>query len=205
MNKRIAGSVLCALFIAAAGAEQAVAQAAWDAPVLLPPRVQAGTGLYLIDAHGAGLGVLGTWRGAGGPQRLGFRFGVAERSGESGVAVLGGVDASALLATVSPAFPLDIAWFAGFGAGAGRWTRVTVPFGLSIGRSFSDAGFTMTPYLAPRLVVDGLFGRHPHGDSSLELDMAVDLGLELRFQPGWRFSFGASLGGRDALAFGIVF
>lgn len=87
MKLRVAAIVLCCTLGMAADGK---AQVAWDSPLLLPPNPQPGTGLYLMDAHRAGLGVLGTWRGPG--QGIGFRLGIAEGRAGNGIAVLGGVD-----------------------------------------------------------------------------------------------------------------
>jgi hypothetical protein len=37
----------------------------------------------------------------------------------------------------------------------------------------------------------------------MDLDGAVDLGLDLAFSQGWTFRFGAALGGREALGVGF--
>jgi hypothetical protein len=197
MRIRAAVITFC-LALALAG--EARAQVAWDSPILLPPRPEAGTGIYLLDAHRAGLGVLGTWRGPG--QNIGLRLGIAEGR-RDGVAILGGIDLVSALATAGPAFPLDISWFTGVGAGMDDWVLVTVPLGLSLGRTFHGDGVRFTPYLAPRLLLDGHFDR---GDrDGLELNLAIDLGFDLSFQPAWSLRFGASVGDRGGLAVGILF
>jgi hypothetical protein len=42
------------------------------------------------------------------------------------------------------------------------------------------------------------------GDNT-NLDLAVDLGLDLRFSPNFTVRFGATLGDREAVAIGLVF
>lgn len=191
-------AVLGALLLAG----EARAQVVWDSPILQPPRPVVGTGLYLMDAHGAGLGILGTWRGA--PTGMGARLGLAD--GSDGIAVLGGIDMVAPLATVSADFPLDISWFTGIGAGYNQWFVLSAPLGLTIGRTFGAPDVRFTPYLAPALVVDAHLGRDAPDDSNeLRLGLAVDLGIDVGFQPGWIVRFGAGLGDRGGLAIGIVF
>jgi hypothetical protein len=192
-------TLLCALALVG----EARAQVVWDSPMLVSPRTVAGTGLYLVEPHRAGLGILGTWRGA--PHGLGFRLGVADGGGD-GIAVLGGVDMVAPLATVSPDFPLDLSWYSGIGAGYDRWLVVTVPLGLTIGRTFGAPDLRFTPYLSPRLVADAHLDRDPPDERNrLRLGLAVDLGVDLAFQPGWTIRFGAGLGDRGGIGIGIIF
>lgn len=200
MKIRMSGlTLLCMLALAG----ETRAQVVWDSPMLLSPRTAAGTGVYLIDAHRAGVGVLGTWRGT--PQGLGFRIGIAD-GGSDGIAILAGVDMAAPLTTVSPDFPLDISWFSGIGAGYDDWLVLSVPLGLTIGRTFTAPEVRFTPYLVPRVVADAQLGRDPPDDrNELRLQLGVDLGLDLAFQPGWTIRFGAGLGDRRGLGIGIIF
>jgi hypothetical protein len=199
MKLRILGfTALCTLAVAADGRAQVV----WDSPMLLPPRPVVGTGLYLMDPHGAGLGVLGTWRGV--PGGMGLRLGIAD--GSDGIAIMGGVDMVAPLVTVSPEFPLDISWFTGIGAGYDRWLVISVPLGLTIGRTVHAPDVRFTPYLAPALVADARLGRDsPRDRNELKLGLAMDLGIDVAFQPGWIVRFAAGIGDRHGLAIGIVF
>jgi hypothetical protein len=189
----------CAFGMAADG----WAQVAWDSPLLLPPNPEAGTGLYLIDAHRAGVGALGTWRGPG--QGTGFRLGIADGRGD-GIAIFGGIDMVAPLATASAAFPLDISWLIGAGAGYDRWLTVSVPLGLTLGRTIHGDGVRFTPYFSPRLNLDAQFARDPPRDrNSLDLGLAVDIGIDVAFQPTWTLRIGGSLGDRSGVAVGIQF
>jgi hypothetical protein len=64
------------------------------------------------------------------------------------------------------------------------------------------------PYATPRLVLDGSFGRKDAEGENIDqmrLGLAVDLGVEVAFQPGWRIGFGGTLGSRSALALGLAF
>jgi hypothetical protein len=183
------------------------AQVAWDSPLLLPPRPQPGLGIFLADMHGAGLGVLGTWRST--TWNYGLRFGLADGRGDEDAAVFGGVDYMGPVNTASSDFPLDVDWVLGVGAGIGDGVRMSIPIGLSLGFSFQGEDARFIPYFTPRVIVDALFGRDDR-DSELDLDLAVDLGLDLRFMRGGPLAgrsirFGATVGDRDALAVGIVF
>jgi hypothetical protein len=186
-------------------AAEARAQVAWDSPLFLPPRPEAGTGIYLVDAHKAGIGVLGTWRGT--PQGLGMRLGIADGRGPGGgIAIFGGADVSGLIATVGPELPFDMAWVAGAGVGYDRWLVVSIPGGLSLGRTFTTPEVRFTPYLTPRVALDAHLGRERvDGGSGLEMNFAVDLGVDLVFQPEWTLRVGASLGQRNGVGVGVRF
>lgn len=202
---KYARSLGMGLVLTLALAGQAAAQAAWDSPLLLPPRPTPGFGIYLIEAHGARLGALGTWR-SGGVGSVGFRLGIADRPG--GLSAFGGIDFSGTMTRASSDFPLDISWVAGAGAGVGRWLRVSFPFGVSLGHTFTGDGIRFTPYLSPRLVLDGRFGRNrPRGwdNDRLDLGFAADLGIDVDPGSGWLIRFGGTFGDRDAIAVGIVF
>lgn len=200
MKLRVVGLALCC---ALGLVTEARAQTAWDSPTLLPPRVGPGMGLYLVDVSGGGIGVLGTWRGT--PLGTGLRFGVAEGRGGDGIAVLGGLDFMGPLVRVSPDFPLDVSWLVGVGLGHSDWTLVSVPFGLTLGRTFTAPDVSFTPYITPKVIVDAHLGRGPNDDNDLELEFDLDLGVDVAFQPGWAIRFGAGLGSRSGIAIGIVF
>jgi hypothetical protein len=185
----------------------ASAQAAWDSPLLLPPRPQPGLGIFLADMEGGGLGVLGTWRST--TWDYGLRFGLAEGSGDEDLAVFGGADFMGPINTASSDFPLDIDWVVGAGAGIGDGVRLSVPVGLTLGYSIQGEDARFIPYATPRVVLDAFLGGDDR-DEDLDLGIAVDLGLDLRLMRGGALAgksirVGASIGDRDALAIGIVF
>jgi hypothetical protein len=200
MKLRVLGLTVCCM-LAMAG--EARAQVVWDSPTLIPPRAPAGTGIYLIDTHGARLGVLGTWRAV--TNGTGFRLGVSEGRGGDGIAVFGGVDFVTPLVTVSPDFPLDISWFTGVGAGYADWLVISVPLGITLGRTVGAPDVRFTPYLAPKVIADVHLGRGPGNDNELALNLDVDLGFDIQFPPGWMIRIGAGLGNRSGLAVGILF
>lgn len=204
MKKFCTTVLLAAALVLPAGAS---AQTAWDSPLLLPPRPQPGLGLYLADMHGGGLGVLGAWRSS--TWNYGLRFGISEGSGDEDVAVFGGVDYTGLINTATSDFPLDVDWVFGAGAGIGDGVLVSVPLGLTLGFSFQGEDARFVPYMTPRVVLDAFAGNDTR-DNGLDLDFAVDVGLDLRLMRGGPMAgksirFGASLGDRDALAVGVVF
>lgn len=202
--KKLCTTVLLAVaLVLPAGAS---AQTAWDSPLLLPPRPQPGLGIYLADMHAGGLGVLGAWRSS--TWNYGLRFGLSEGSGDEDVAVFGGVDYTGLINTATSDFPLDVDWLLGAGAGISDGVRFSVPLGLTLGVSFQGEDARFVPFMTPRVVLDAFFGNDARG-SALDLDLAVDVGLDLRLMrgpmAGKSIRFAASLGDRDALAVGVVF
>ncbi|HEX7119273.1 MAG TPA: hypothetical protein VF212_10820 [Longimicrobiales bacterium] len=189
-----------ALGLTLAGAGSAAAQVAWDSPMLMVPRGQTGLGLFLMEAAGGDLGFMGTWRAASG-RGLGLRIGIAEDNTDD-IAVFGGVDFASPLTRASNEFPLDVDWVLGAGASVGDDFVLSIPAGITVGRTLDADGARFVPYATPRVILDAFFG---DGDDELELDVAVDLGVELAFERAWAIRFGATLGDRDALAIGIVF
>jgi hypothetical protein len=178
-------------------------QVAWDGPLLSSPSAPSGWGVYLTDpSHGSGIGVLGTWNG-GGP--LGFRLGLAEGRRDD-LAVYGGVDLAGALVRASSDFPLDMDWVTGAGLGVGDAMLLSFPLGLSLGRAVSADGVWFNPYVTPRVVLDAWMGTSRPRDE-LDMRIAVDLGIDLAFDPGWAIRFGATLGKRNvrALAVGASF
>ncbi len=200
MRKRIGWSLAAGALALVMTAPGAQAQVAWDSPGLVAPSTPAGWGVYLVDPHpGSGIGVLSTFRGSSGPG-VGYRIGLAEdRRGD--LSVFGGVDLSGMLLRASNDFPLDIAWVTGLGLGLGDRAVVSAPLGVSLGRALESDGVWFNPYVAPRVVLDARFG----SGSGLDLHLAVDLGIDVSFDPGWAVRFGGTLGDRNALAIGLSF
>jgi hypothetical protein len=199
MKKYVLALTLGAL-LATAG--QASAQVAWDAPFLMPPKQEAGFGLYLTDPDPGNLGFVGTWRSGSGAPALGFRLGFANDWRDK-LTVLGGVDVSGALTRSTSEFPLDIDWIFGAGMGIGRFARISFPLGISAGHTFVGDGVRFTPYLTPRIALDARMGGGL--DSHVDMSFAMDLGLDIAFRPTWRIRFGGTIGDREAVALGIVF
>ncbi|HEX6307119.1 MAG TPA: hypothetical protein VFZ69_02960 [Longimicrobiales bacterium] len=204
MRKLRSSVVLLVAFLIPSGVR---AQAAWDAPLLLPPQPQPGLGLFLADMDGGGLGVLGTWRSS--TWNYGLRFGLSEGSGDEDLAVFGGVDYMGFINSASTDFPVDVDWVLGVGAGISDGVRISAPAGVTLGLSLQSETARFVPYLTPRVVLDAFLGGN--ADDDLDLGLAVDIGLDVRLLgvggplSGNSIRFGASLGDRDALALGIVF
>lgn len=200
MRRSIVGPLVAALVLLGA-AVPVRAQVAWDAPFLVAPSTPAGWGIFLADpAPGDGIGVLTTWRGGG---RYGFRLGLAE-DGVDDVAVYGGIDATGPLVRASQDFPLDMNWVVGAGLSAAGDVLLSFPAGISLGRAVEAEGVWFNPYVSPRVVLDAWLGREGQGDD-LNLDFALDLGVDVAFDPGWAIRFGASLADRSSLAIGFSF
>lgn len=118
------------------------------------------------------------------------------------LAAFGGVDFSGLLVSHNRDFPLDMVWVGGLGLGAGHDAILTVPFGLSLGRTLRSEDTWLNLYFTPRFVLDAFLGENTRDD--LDLGMAVDLGFDLGFGEGWALRFGASVGDREGVAVGLA-
>jgi len=200
IRRALVQSVAGAAFLFAGG--EAAGQVAWDAPLLTPPNPRPGWGVYLTDPAGGGdIGVMSTWRGSG---LLGFRIGIADARRNDGLAVFGGVDMTGHILRASSDFPLDIAWVAGAGLGAGDNVLVSFPLGLTMGRDLVADGIRFTPYITPRVVLDAWFGSDRPNDD-LSLDFALDIGADIAFSPSWAIRFAGTVGDRDAVAIGVSF
>jgi hypothetical protein len=193
--------LLTTITLATAIAAPLGAQVSWDSPMLVSPGSPLGWGVYLVDPWpGNGIGVMGTWRPGG---IAGYRIGLAEGRGDD-LAVFGGVDLSGSLIRVSGDFPLDMDWVSGVGLGFGDNGLLSIPLGVSLGRVIDADGVRINPYLSPRIVVDAWLGGDPPGRrDDLDLELAVDLGLDISFAPSWAIRFGGTLGDREAIAIGV--
>lgn len=180
----------------------AESQVAWDGPMLMAPGAPAGWGFHLVDPHpGGGLGGLVTWRSDPAPVGLGFRVGLFEGRRDD-LALVGGVDFSGRVHRGTGEVPFDVIWFAGVGAGIDDDVLLSFPAGLSLGWSFQGDNVAFRPYVAPRLVLDAFLG--DDRDDDLDLGAAVEVGLDLAFDPSWAIRAAGSFGDRDAVSIGIV-
>jgi len=169
----------------------------WDSPFMVAPRPPAGLGLYLVDVAGGDVGFMARWQPTS--TSWAIRGGIADSYDD--VALFGGVDISGALTRSRYEFPLDIDWVFGVGATIVPDFIISVPLGLTVGHTFTGDGTRFTPYLTPRIIMDAFFEGPKDG---LDLDFAADLGVDVRFQPGWAVRFGATLGDREALGIGVV-
>jgi hypothetical protein len=180
----------------------AKAQIAWDAPLYVGSESPAGWGLYLVDAaRGSGVGILSTFRSQDGPG-LGWRILLGEDRSKK-LAVAGGADFSGMLIKHRDDFPVDLFWVTGAGLGIGEAVLISVPIGLGVARTLEADGVSFHPYLTPRVILDAPLGGDE--DNEMALRFGVDLGVDLSFDPGWAFRFGATIGDRTATAIGISF
>lgn len=199
MRSKICAGLLVG--VAAFLAPSAVAaQVAWDSPMLMPPAAAPGFGIFLLGPAGGDLGVLGTYRAPS--WNFGIRGGIAEESGQDDIAILAGFDFNGALTRSSTEFPLDFDWVLGAGFSVGDDFLLSFPLGLTAGHSFRAEDVIFTPYGTPRVVLDAFFGDN---DDRVDLDFALDLGLDLRFTPELAVRFGGTIGDRSAVAIGLVF
>lgn len=168
--------------------------------MLMPPAVAPGFGIFLLGPAGGDLGVLGTYRAPS--WNFGIRGGIAEESDRDDIAFLAGLDLNGALTRSSTEFPLDVDWVLGAGFSVGDDFLLSFPLGLTVGHTFPDEDVQFTPYATPRVVLDAFFG---DDDDRVDLDFALDLGLDLRFTSDLVVRFGGTIADRSAVAIGLVF
>lgn len=174
------------------------AQAVWDAPSFMYPGAPWGLTLALTDqSPGSGLGLLALWRRSAAPVGLGFRAGISEAPGDD-VFALFGVDVSGSLTRALGTRGPAAIWWSGAGVSVGNDLIASLPLGVAFRWAWQGDGFTVAPWVGGHLAMDVRLGDR----SDLDLDAAVDLGMDMVF-PGWVIRVGAALGGRDALAIGV--
>lgn len=193
--KRIVFALLTLTFAPTAASAQIV----WDAPTMLRPGAPSGLSVLLHEPYpGNELGALVIWRQSPAPVGLGFRAGLAEdASGE--LAASFGLDVSGPLTGIDEGGDTQAMWWAGAGLGVGDELVATFPVGLVLGWNLESDGVVFSPNIGGHIALDILTGP---GDD-LDLDGAFDLGVDLGFNSGVQARFGASLGGREALAVGL--
>jgi hypothetical protein len=124
------------------------------------------------------------------------------------LAVFGGIDLRAIIATHTEDQPLDLAWVGGIGAGAPtnseRIATISLPMAVAAGRSWSSGSVWIAPYVSLGVAFD----LHVGADSpeeEFDWSPTADVGLDLALDAGRRFvvRVGASLGARHAVAVGL--
>lgn len=181
-----------------ATASSAAAQS-WETPSFLGPRPGADLGIYLVDSDFGDLGVQGIWRQTD-AMNLGLRLGFVDAPDD---AIQLGVETWGPVAVDSEEFPLDVAWTAGVGASINGLTTVTIPAGITIGKTFDVGTLPVQAYGHPRLALVA-FENPVNDDLELELDAEMDLGLDLFIGDGVTLRVGATLGDFDALGIGLA-
>jgi hypothetical protein len=186
------------------------AQVAWDAPRLLGPESPGGLGVYWLRASSLEVetdAAMGTWGLPGTDGRIVLRGGAGVDE-EDRVSAFGGVDLRAPLARHTSEQPLDLAWHAGVGAGGGaqdgQYLVVSVPMGISAGRSWTSGSVWLAPYASVGVVLDLNFGDDAP-DDEFGVTPAVDVGVDVALDPDRDFVIrtAISLGDRQAFAIGL--
>jgi hypothetical protein len=167
---------------------------------MMRPGAPSGLSVLLMEAHPSDeLGALVLWRNRAAPAGLGFRAGVADGAGGD-LAVMFGVDISGSLGRLgSGGGQPDVIWWSGAGVGVGNEAVVSVPLGLVLGWQVAEESVSFAPHVGGHASLDFITGS---GDD-VDVDATVDLGVDLGFGSGFVARFGASVGGRDALGFGV--
>lgn len=184
MNNRLCG-LLVLVAGCLAGAPSVAAQV--FTPTFQPPLGGGNVGVYLSD-FGDDLAVEGIFRRGGRSSDLGFRIGVAD-AGDA--AFLLGVDFRNPLYLDTA--PIDLAFTAGVQALLGDVDGYGFQGGLSIGSTVGLDGFTLTPYVHPRLALVNAVG----GGDDADLDVLADVGFDLGF-PNFVLRFGINLANNPA-------
>ena len=204
--------VACALLAVGAQApSHASAQIAWDTPRVLGPNTEGGLSVHWLQAEtlpGDGEGLMVVWQPPGLPDNVFLRGGAGTGAGDSS-AGFGGIDVRSRIATARPGQPLDIAWIAGAGVGVGEYMLITVPVGLTAGRTWASGSVWFSPYVGVGVAMDyraTLDDEDAAPDEEFDVYPTADIGLDLALDPGRRFILraAASLGDRQATALGIT-
>ncbi len=185
----------------------AAAQILWDAPRMIGPESPGGVGFYWLRAESLpmdGDAVYATRPAHGKGGAATPRGGLGEGATDE-LAGFGGIDVRALLARHSPSQPLDIGWNAGVGGSYGEYLVVSVPVGLSAGRSWSSGSVWFAPYVGLGAVLDYRRGEEAP-DDEFAVEANAEVGLDLAFDAGRRFVLraAASLGDRQAVSVGLA-
>ena len=159
----------------------AAAQILWDAPRMIGPESPGGVGFYWLRAESLpmdGDAVYATLPvpGTGGDVTL--RGGLGEGATDE---------------------------LAGVGGSYGEYLVVSVPVGLSAGRSWSSGSVWFAPYVGLGAVLDYRRGEEAP-DDEFAVDANAEVGLDLAFDAGRRFVLraAASLGDRQAVSVGLA-
>lgn len=192
MKKLLAGAVVLMLVWAPEPAEGQ----GWNTPSFLGPRPGSDLGIYLVDV--GDLGVHGIWR-QDETGKLGLRLGFADVG--DGVIHLG-VETWGDIILEGADFPLDLTWTTGIGGSFNGGTAVSVPGGVSIGKTFIGSTLAVQVYGHPRLVL--IASSDVNDDLTLDLDGQFDLGADFYLSEGLTLRVGASLGSPDGLGVGLA-
>jgi hypothetical protein len=158
-------------------------------PTFLSPRQGGSTGVYVSDFDPGDLAVEGILRSGFGPFDLGIRAGVVDAGGTD--FTIGGEYRNPL--TLGTA-PIDVAVTAGAQALLGDNDWVGLQAGLTVGTTLPATGFSVTPYIHPRVA----FIDSPGGDG-FDSDLLAEIGADfaLANRVAIRFAIGLDDAGGD--------
>lgn len=195
------GLAVASVLVLALSAAPAAGQVAWDSPLLLAPGAPPGFGIHVLEPHpGDGPAAMGQWRSSAAPVSYGLRVGVGQDATDD-VGVFAGIDVSGPLVAMTADNPVGFMWVAGVGVGVGGDLFLSIPLGVAAGSEILTETVLIRPYGSPRVVLDAAFG---DGDD-FDADLAVDLGVDLAFDPRWTIRVAGTLGDRRAFSVGVDF
>ncbi|MBW3555254.1 MAG: hypothetical protein KY466_17235 [Gemmatimonadetes bacterium] len=186
--------IAAAAVLVASGAQAQI----WDAPSFLPPRPGDDVGVYLTQPDGSEFGLQGIWR-QGGNLNLGVRVGYVDFDLDD--VLVAGAETWGALMSAGADFPVDVSWTLGLGAAFGDVTRLSVPFGLTIGRALVLSPVTLQVYGHPRLALVAVSSGNA---TDTRLDGFFDLGADVHLNEEWKVRLGFTLGGTDAFGIGLA-
>lgn len=200
-----------ALVAQAPAPSAASGQIAWETPRMLGPNTEGGLSAHWLQAEtlpGDGEAIMVVWQPPGLPDNVFLRGGAGTGAGDSS-AGFGGIDVRTPIASARPGQPLDIAWIAGAGVGVGEYLLITVPVGLSAGRSWASGNVWFSPYVGVGVAMDyraTLDDEDAVPDQEFDVYPTADIGVDLALDPARRFILraAASLGDRQATALGVT-
>lgn len=180
------------------------AAAQWESPTFFSPRAADDLGVYLVFPDPGDLGIVGIWRQTGRID-LGVRAGFLDFGNDTGILV--GAELFGPVNLFGPGTPISAAWMSGVGAVFDGVTWLRIPLGLSVGATLaSSGGFSITPYVHPRVAFD-LFAfdvGDGEEETESELNVDVDLGADLSLGRSFILRFGATFGESDVIGIGLA-
>jgi hypothetical protein len=203
----------CTLLVLLAGlavvspASPAAAQIVWDAPRMIGPESPSGLGVYWMRAGALpndGDVVMGSWSLPAFGGAVAVRGGGGRGAGGE-TAGFGGIDLHAPLTRHTASQPLDLEWTGGVGFSVGQSLLISVPMGISAGRSWSSGSVWFAPYVSLGVALDFRAGDEAP-DREFEVQGSADIGVDLAFDPARRFVVraAAALADRQAVSVGFV-
>jgi hypothetical protein len=181
------------------------AQIAPDTPRMMSPNGPGGFGVAYVRAGvlpGDEEAVLVTWTLPGSSSlRVRGGLGYGNETEEAGFV---GFDLQAPIARRGQ-IPFDLDWQGGAGVGFGGHLLVTVPVGITAGRSWSSGSVWMAPYASVGIAADLHLGDEFEGEQ-FQVHPALDVGLDLALDQARHtvVRVAASLGDRQALSVGLA-